>query len=85
MQYMVMEGDPTDGVVSTHCTTDGALYNCTPGTCVILLTGVTPTDLILEQVKSQEDFPMLDVEDEEVDVPSQHCYAVYVMSSSVFL
>ena len=43
---MVMEGDLTWGGEHTIQYTDDVLLNCTPETCIILLTNVTPINSI---------------------------------------
>ena len=51
---MVMEGDSTWGVKHTVQFTDGVLWNGTPDTYIILLTNVTPINLIEKKFLKRE-------------------------------
>ena len=52
---MVMEGDWTRGGEHTTRCADDVLWNCAPGTCMILLTRVTPINPIKRKKRKWED------------------------------
>ena len=52
-----MEGDWTRGGEHTVQYTDDVLWNCTPETCILLLTNVTPINSIkVKKIKSNTKF-----------------------------